>query len=66
MIGLVIIVMKPILICRSYTTFKYSNLSITPTVIKAGQNVTISVTVTNAGSRTSDEVYVLCEQMSYH
>ena len=42
--------------CRSYTTFKYSDLKIVPTSIKTGQNVTVSVTVTNTGSRTSDEV----------
>ena len=42
--------------CRSYTTFKYSDLKIEPTTVKAGQNVTVSVTVTNIGSRISDEV----------
>ena len=43
-------------ISSSYTTFKYSDLKITPTTVKAGQNVTVSVTVTNTGSRASDEV----------
>ena len=43
---------------RSYTTFKYSNLSITPTIIKAGQNVSIGVTVTNVGDVPSDEVCI--------
>ena len=43
--------------CRSYTTFKYSDLKIVPTSIKSGQNVIVSVTVTNTGNRTSDEVY---------
>ena len=41
---------------RSYSTFKYSDLNIAPTTVKAGQNVTVSVSVTNTGSRTSDEV----------
>ena len=45
-------------ISSSYTTFKYSDLKITPTTVKAGQNVTVSVTVTNTGSRVSDEVYI--------
>lgn len=44
-------------ICRSYTTFNYSNFKINPTTIKAGQNVTVSATVTNTGNRTSDEVH---------
>ena len=42
--------------CSSYTTFKYSDLKVMPTTIKAGQNVTISVIVTNTGRRPSDEV----------
>ena len=41
---------------RSYTTLKYSGMKIEPTIVKAGQNVTVSVSVTNTGSRTSDEV----------
>ena len=36
--------------------FKYSDIKIEPTTVKAGQNVTVSVTVTNTGSRISDEV----------
>ena len=47
----------------SYTTFKYSDLKIMPTTIKAGQNVTVSVTVTNTGSRTSDEVHGIFSDM---
>ena len=43
---------------RSYTTFKYSDLKIMPPTVKADQNVTVSVTVTNTGSRISDEVYI--------
>ena len=43
--------------CRSYTTFNYSDLKVEPPTVKAGQNVTVSVTVTNTGSRTSDEVW---------
>ena len=41
---------------RSYTTFKYSDLSITPTTAKPGDNITITVTVTNTGKIDGDEV----------
>jgi beta-glucosidase len=43
----------------SYTTFSYSNLSITPTSAAPGQLVTVSVDVTNTGSRNGDEVVQL-------
>ena len=43
--------------------FKYSNLRIMPNAIKAGQNVTIDVTVTNNGTTTSDEVRVYALQV---
>ena len=42
----------------SYTTFTYSNLSV-PEKAAAGENVTVSVTVTNTGKRTGDEVVEL-------
>ena len=48
-------------VCRSYTTFKYSNLTISPSVVKAGQNVSIEVAVENTGSRLSDEVLLKLE-----
>ncbi len=40
----------------SYTTFKYANLTITPASVPEGQNVTVSVDVSNTGSRSGDEV----------
>lgn len=40
----------------SWTHFKYSDLKIEPATIKAGKNVTVSVTVTNIGERDADEV----------
>ncbi|WMI68688.1 glycoside hydrolase family 3 C-terminal domain-containing protein [Mangrovimonas sp. YM274] len=39
----------------SYTTFKYSDLKF-PKQIKAGENLDVSVTVTNSGNRSGDEV----------
>lgn len=42
----------------SYTTFKYSDLSV-PESAKAGEKVTVSVTVTNSGKLTGDEVIQL-------
>lgn len=39
-----------------YTTFKYADLEITPPTMSTGQNVTLKATVTNTGSRVSDEV----------
>lgn len=41
---------------RSYTTFKYSNLSVSPATVKADQSVTVSATVSNSGNTASDEV----------
>ena len=41
---------------RSYTTFKYSSLSITPSAIRVGQNVYVEVSVENIGNWPSDEV----------
>jgi beta-glucosidase len=43
----------------SYTTFLYSNLSITPSSVAPGEPVTVSVDVTNLGSRAGDEVVQL-------
>jgi beta-glucosidase len=40
----------------SYTTFRYSDLAITPTDAPAGGTVTVSFRVTNTGSRAGDEV----------
>merc|ERR1712055_925449 len=40
----------------SYTSFKYSDLTVTPTTVTAGHDVTIKVTVQNTGSVDSDEV----------
>ena len=40
----------------SYTTFKYSDLSITPSTTHEGDNVTVTVTVTNTGQMDGDEV----------
>jgi beta-glucosidase len=42
----------------SYTQFRYSNFLI-PKSVKAGEPVKVSVTVTNTGSRTGDEVVQL-------
>jgi beta-glucosidase len=42
----------------SYTTFKYSDLSL-PSEVKAGEKVTVKVTVTNTGKVTGDEVVEL-------
>jgi beta-glucosidase len=49
----------------SYTTFEYSNLSITPSQVRAGQpvsasvGVNVSLEVRNSGDRTGDEVVQL-------
>jgi beta-glucosidase len=40
----------------SYTTFKYSDLSVTTPSVAAGQPVSADVTVTNSGSKAGDEV----------
>ena len=42
----------------SYTTFKYSDLSV-PVSVRAGENVTVRVTVTNTGKVAGDEVVEL-------
>ncbi|HUI31648.1 MAG TPA: glycoside hydrolase family 3 C-terminal domain-containing protein, partial [Candidatus Acidoferrales bacterium] len=43
----------------SYTSFNYGSLTITPTSVAEGQNVTVSVDVSNTGSRSGDEVVEL-------
>jgi beta-glucosidase len=43
----------------SYTTFSYSNLVISPLIAPAGEIITVSVDVTNTGSRSGDEVVQL-------
>lgn len=43
----------------SYTTFKYDNLKISNSTIKNGQNVTVTVDVTNSGSVEGAEVVQL-------
>lgn len=43
----------------SYTTFKYSNLSISPKVITPKQKVKVSMDITNTGEREGDEVVQL-------
>ena len=34
----------------------YTNLKVMPSIVTAGQNVTVSATVTNSGNKASDEV----------
>jgi beta-glucosidase len=43
----------------SYTTFSYSNLHVTPQSVSPGQQVNVSVDVTNTGVRIGDEVVQL-------
>ncbi|KAB2639563.1 MAG: family 3 glycosyl hydrolase [Verrucomicrobia bacterium] len=43
----------------SYTTFKYSNLRVSPTPMPADGNLTVSVEVENTGARAGDEVVQL-------
>lgn len=43
----------------SYTTFEYSDLSVTPTQITPTDSVTIEARVRNSGSVDGDEVSVL-------
>ena len=43
----------------SYTTFEYSNLSISADTVKAAGEVTVSVDVKNTGTRAGDEVVQL-------
>ena len=43
----------------SYTTFRYSELAVTPTKISPTGRVTVTVTVSNTGARQGDEVVQL-------
>lgn len=43
----------------SYTTFKYSDLKISPKIISPKQNVQITVKISNTGNRDGDEVVQL-------
>jgi beta-glucosidase len=43
----------------SYTSFSYSDISLSSSTLKAGQKITASVTVTNTGSREGKEVVQL-------
>jgi beta-glucosidase len=43
----------------SYTTFAYSDLTVSPAVIPADGRVTVSLSVANTGSRAGDEVVQL-------
>jgi len=43
----------------SYTTFRLTDLTVTPKQIPPAGRITVAVTVTNAGSRTGDEVVQL-------
>ncbi len=40
----------------SYTTFKYSNLKLSPSTIAPGDNLTVSMDVMNTGNLDADEV----------
>lgn len=43
----------------SYTTFEYSDLKVSPAVITPNETATVTLNVTNTGSRTGDEVVQL-------
>jgi beta-glucosidase len=43
----------------SYTTFAYSNLSVTPKSVPAGGTVNVRLTVTNTGARAGKETVIL-------
>lgn len=43
----------------SYTTFKHSNLKVSPSKISAGQSVTVTADIKNTGSRAGEEVVQL-------
>ena len=43
---------------RSYTSFQYSELIVTPKVIRAGDNVSVTVSIENTGGINGDEVSV--------
>ena len=45
---------------RSYTTFMYSDLVVSPSTVKAGDNVTVKVAVENVGNMDGYEVNSIC------
>ena len=47
------------LVIRSYTSFFYSDLVVSPSTVKAGTNVTVKVSVANTGQYDGDEVGVV-------
>ena len=47
----------------SYTTFRYSNLYINPQKLSAGGSVTISVSATNIGTYSADEVSLFFSEL---
>ena len=47
------------LMIRSYTSFFYSDLVVSPSTVKAGSNVTVKVSVANTGQYDGDEVGVI-------
>lgn len=49
----------------SYTTFAFSNLGVDRSNIEPGESLTVSVDVTNTGSRTADEVVQLYIHQRY-
>ncbi len=40
----------------SYSSFHYQSLMVTPESVKAGDNVTVQISVTNTGTLAADEV----------
>ena len=48
----------------SYTTFQYSDLSVSPAKIGPGEKVTVTVSVQNTGKYDADEVSVSLETAS--
>ncbi|HYW95079.1 MAG TPA: glycoside hydrolase family 3 N-terminal domain-containing protein [Bacteroidales bacterium] len=43
----------------SYTSFEYSGLTVSDSIVKAGRSFTVSVEVTNTGDRNGEEVVLL-------
>lgn len=49
----------------SYTTFKYSNLRLSKTKLKASDTLTVTVSVSNTGSRDGKEVVQVRQVQRY-
>jgi beta-glucosidase len=49
----------------SYTSFRYSDLDVSPKTLKADGNVTIALNVTNTGDRAGDEIVQLYLQDAF-